>query len=111
MTLRKPRESRALPPKPEVPAKPKGAPRGKPLPPTGRPKGVQNHYTKDMREAIREAFVNLGGAAYLEKLGRTNPALFVSLLAKTVPQELKADVNVVTSTLAERLAALRKASK
>lgn len=55
----------------------------------GRPKGVPNKITTDMRAAMVEAFDENGGVAYLSKLAKKNPALFVHMLAKLIPTEVK----------------------
>jgi hypothetical protein len=56
----------------------------------GRPKGAANKITKDIRQAISEAFEKAGGVDYLVKLSVANPNAFAGLLAKVIPQEIKA---------------------
>jgi len=45
----------------------------------GRPKGSANKITKDIREAISEAFEKAGGVDYLVKLSVKNPTAFAAL--------------------------------
>jgi hypothetical protein len=56
----------------------------------GRPKGRKNEITLEIRDAIKRAFDELGGVAYLKKVGKTRPEVFLGLLAKTVPKEINA---------------------
>lgn len=58
----------------------------------GRPKGSQNKTTVALKEGIMQAYNNLGGVAYLEKVGREDPKTFCTLLGKVLPQEMKADL-------------------
>jgi hypothetical protein len=41
-----------------------------------------------VRTAVMMAFDRLGGCEYLEQVGRTNPAVFITLLGKILPHEL-----------------------
>ena len=54
----------------------------------GRPKGIPNKITLSVKEAIERAFDKLGGASYLEHVGRTDPRTFCALLAKLLPTKL-----------------------
>ncbi len=66
------------------------------LPPNagkGRRKGVPNRITRTVRQAIEVAFENVGGQEWLEELARTDPRTFVVLLAKIIPNEIKAEVS------------------
>jgi|TARA_R110000824_G_scaffold179215_1_gene359388 hypothetical protein len=61
-----------------------------------RTKGAKGNRTIAINEAVENCFrkVNKGGA-YLEHLaGMENPALFVTLLAKCIPQAIAVDVQV-----------------
>lgn len=53
----------------------------------GRKKGVPNKLTTDMKNAIAEAFEELGGKDYLVQLGKSDPRTFCTLAAKLVPQQ------------------------
>src|SRR5690348_763852 len=56
----------------------------------GRKPGVPNKFTRDVKEAVLNAFQQLGGEAWLVKLGRRDPKSFAALLAKTMPQGMGA---------------------
>lgn len=58
-----------------------------------RPKGSKNVITKDMREQIHWAFnkVNKNGAFLLDLAANDKP-LFVQLVAKVIPNEVKLDI-------------------
>jgi hypothetical protein len=79
----------------------------------GRPKGVPNKTTTDMKLAILEAFERAGGADYLTMLAADEPRTFVTLLAKILPSEninANIDMNDMTQRLQEgrdRVARLR----
>ena len=57
-----------------------------------RPKGAQNKITRDMKEAILEAFEKAGGVDYLVQHAKFNPASFVKLLGRIVPAEVRAEI-------------------
>jgi len=59
----------------------------------GRPKGSANKLTRDIREAISQAFDKAGGVDYLVKQSRENPQAFLTLLGKIVPAEVKASLD------------------
>jgi hypothetical protein len=68
---------------------PKGRPKGIPKPPgSGRKPGSKNKYSAEIRDAVMVSFTRLGGPAYLESVGKANPAAYISLLAKILPHEL-----------------------
>lgn len=58
----------------------------------GRPKGAANKITKDIREAISQAFDGVGGVEYLKAQALDNPQAFMTLLGKIVPSEVRAQV-------------------
>lgn len=60
-----------------------------PGPGPGWPKGKQNKVTVELKNAIMNAFDKVGGEDYLVKLANERPELFVPLLAKVLPAELK----------------------
>lgn len=69
--------------------------------PTGYPKtggakkGSVKTQTRAVKDAIRNVFYDeLGGEKYLKKIAAKEPALFCSLLAKLIPQEIAAEINV-----------------
>lgn len=68
----------------------------------GRPKGMQNALTVSVREAVERAFEKLGGASYLEHVGRTDPRTFCALLSKLLPTKLaNADGSPLLAALTE----------
>jgi hypothetical protein len=69
--------------------RPKGYPKS-----GGRKPGVRNT-AETVRNAVMMAFDKLGGSEYLEQVGRTNPAVFITLLARILPHELAAGAGTV----------------
>lgn len=59
---------------------------GKPGP--GRPRGVPNGITSDLKAMIRGALDKAGGVDYLVRQANENPAAFMSLVGKTLPKEI-----------------------
>jgi hypothetical protein len=55
----------------------------------GRPKGVPNKVTQDVREMVLNALRNVGGEAYLQAQAEANPGAFMSLVGKTLPKDIK----------------------
>lgn len=68
---------------------------GQPTPePKGRAPGVKNRLT-NLREAVLEAFDQVGGAQYLAKLAEgtsSDRAAFVGLVSKVLPTQINANV-------------------
>jgi hypothetical protein len=62
-------------------------------PGAGRKPGTPNKITADIRQAIMNALDRAGGEDYLLNLAQTDPRVFVTLLAKTVPTNVIADVH------------------
>jgi hypothetical protein len=56
----------------------------------GRKKGIPNKLTVKVKDAIKQAFDELGGVTYLVDLGRKDPKTFTTLLCKIIPAELSA---------------------
>lgn len=68
----------------------------------GRPKGLPNKLTVSVKEAVERAFEKLGGASYLEHVGRTDPRTFCALLSKLLPTKLaNADGSPLLAALTE----------
>ena len=68
----------------------------------GRPAGLPNKVTQSVKEAIERAFDRLGGASYLEHVGRTDPRTFCALLSKLLPTKLaNADGSPLLAALTE----------
>ncbi len=74
----------------------------------GRPKGSQNAMTVDMQQHVREAFSNLGGVQYLEKLGREHPELFIRLVVRLMPTTIEAEVRHTVGDIIDRIGAGRQ---
>jgi hypothetical protein len=86
------------------------------LPPgPGRPKGVPNKLTGDIREMIRSALEGAGGLSYLIAQAHANPSAFLSLVGKIVPAEMHVRTSVLDSLsddeLADFLVAVREARR
>jgi len=60
----------------------------------GRPKGLQNRVTLDLKNMIETALTNAGGTAYLEKQAHENPAAFMTLIGKLLPKDVNASVQI-----------------
>jgi hypothetical protein len=70
--------------------------------PIGRAKGTPNKLTVSVKEAVERAFERLGGASYLEHVGRTDPRTFCALLSKLLPTKLaNADGSPLLAALTE----------
>lgn len=57
----------------------------------GRPKGVQNKFSGELKDMILKALEESGGVAYLTKQAQENPHAFLSLVGKTLPLKMGAD--------------------
>jgi len=55
----------------------------------GRKKGEPNKFTKQIKEAIVEAFEKSGGVAYLVKVAKNDPKTFCTLLGRILPPALE----------------------
>ena len=72
----------------------RGRPRGYPKS-GGAKKGSIRTNSKAVKDAIREVFFDdLGGKAYLRKIAKNDESLFVSLLAKLIPLEVRAELEI-----------------
>lgn len=63
-----------------------------PQPGPGRPLGLSNAITTQLKEMIRQALDNAGGVLYLTEQASINPVAFLTLLGKTLPSEMRVDV-------------------
>jgi hypothetical protein len=59
----------------------------------GRQKGTPNKTTSKLKEAVLNAFEQVGGTGYLVKVAQEDPKTFVTLLGKLLPAEMKADIS------------------
>jgi hypothetical protein len=68
----------------------------------GRPKGLPNRQTVAIKEAIENAFTELGGMSYLVHVGRNDPRTFCALLSRLLPTKLaNADGSPLLAALTE----------
>jgi hypothetical protein len=58
----------------------------------GRVAGTPNKITKDLKDMILGALEDVGGQKYLEAQATENPAAFMSLMGKTLPKDIRADI-------------------
>ena len=54
----------------------------------GRPNGMQNKVTFELKQMLENALHAVGGEEYLENLARDKPEIFANLLAKIIPRSL-----------------------
>ncbi len=54
----------------------------------GRPKGVPNKITADLKAMILKALSDAGGVEYLRRVAKKNPGAFLTLLGKVLPMTL-----------------------
>lgn len=82
------------------------------LPPNagkGRKPGVPNRLNADLKHMILSALASVGGEAYLIEQAKNNPAVFLALLSKLIPRDVKASVSAeVEISLAERIKRARE---
>lgn len=74
-------------------AKPRGRPKGSPKT-GGRVAGTPNKLTKTIRESIEIAFHEVGGPEYLVKMAIEQPVAFMALLAKVMPTQVEAKIDM-----------------
>jgi hypothetical protein len=68
----------------------------------GRQKGTPNALTASIKDAIHNAFEELGGTSYLVHVGQTDPRTFCALLSKLLPTKLaNADGSPLLAALTE----------
>jgi hypothetical protein len=58
----------------------------------GRQPGSVNKVTQSVKEALEQAFDDMGGVAALSQWGRANPGEFYKIWSRLLPRELKAEV-------------------
>jgi hypothetical protein len=59
--------------------------------PVGRKPGSQNKATMAVKDALLQAFDEVGGVDYLVQVAKSDPRTFCMLLAKLLPAELKVE--------------------
>ena len=57
----------------------------------GRPKGVPNKTTGQLKEMILQALAGAGGVAYLQTQASKNPNAFLSLVGRVLPLQVSSD--------------------
>jgi hypothetical protein len=60
----------------------------------GRPKGVSNKVTKELKEMILGALDDVGGQDYLARQADENPTAFLTLVGKVLPMAIKAESTI-----------------
>lgn len=60
--------------------------------PRGRPKGCPNKTTQSVKEAICQAFDEVGGVNFLVGLAKKDPKTFAKLLGRIIPTEVQGAV-------------------
>lgn len=60
----------------------------------GRKKGSPNKLTAVVKDAILNAFQEVGGKSYLVRVAEEDPRAFCTLLGKILPSELNATVDL-----------------
>lgn len=71
--------------------------KSRPRPPGGSRKGIPNKTTVAMKDALQQAFDQLGGVPALVRFGQSQPADFYKLWIKMLPQDVTLTGKVVTS--------------
>lgn len=64
-----------------------------PPPGPGRPKGIPNKITTELKEMILGALDDAGGKDYLVEQAKKNPNAFLTLVGKYIPSELNAKLS------------------
>ena len=59
----------------------------------GRPKGLRNKTTRQVKQALLDGFDGLGGMDAFVEWAREHPTEFYKLYAKLLPLEVRADVS------------------
>jgi hypothetical protein len=57
----------------------------------GRQKGTPNKITANLKDAVLNAFSQVGGENYLVKVAQDNPQVFCGLLGKVLPTQVTGD--------------------
>lgn len=59
----------------------------------GRPRGVPNKITSDLKAMVLGALDDAGGREYLTRQAEENPGPFMALVGKCLPKDLNVDAN------------------
>lgn len=68
-------------------------PKGQKNPNAGRPKGIPNRPSIELRDMVLAAFEELGGTNWLVEVARNDPKTFVPLITKMLPKDVQIDFN------------------
>ena len=63
----------------------------------GRVKGSKNKITKAVKQAVLDAFNEVGSSDYLVKIARADPKTVCGLLGRVIPQEVNSSVEANVS--------------
>lgn len=73
----------------------------------GRPKGAENKLTRAVKDAVQDAFDEVGGADYLVQVAKEDHKTFCALLGRVIPTQVNAElsgkVELNFNTIIERL--------
>lgn len=72
---------------------------GKGAPGPGRPRGVPNKVTGDLRAMVLGALDGAGGQAYLQNQAIAQPVAFMALVGKCLPKDLNINAKVTLGDL------------
>lgn len=59
----------------------------------GRSKGTPNRTSSAVKQAILQAFEQVGGTDYLVRVAHDDPKTFVALLGRVLPKDVRAEVS------------------
>jgi hypothetical protein len=59
----------------------------------GRTRGSKNLINRTIQELIREALDQVGGSRYVAEVARKRPDVYLSILGRLIPTELKAELD------------------
>ena len=71
----------------------------------GRQKGTPNKFTAKIKDAIENAFEEVGGQKYLVRLAISEPQVFCKLLGQVLPKDIHVEAEVTLRGILEDMAA------
>ena len=74
----------------------------------GRPKGVSNKVTHDLREMVLRALDKVGGEKYLTEQAKENPQAFMTMLGKCLPKDVNLQGDLALTVTVQRLTSTAK---